>query len=45
LNINGTQTVAANHGAPTPQIFQVAAADLADSSESLTYAPIMEQQF
>jgi hypothetical protein len=45
LNINGTQTVAANHGAPTPQIFQVAAADLADSSESRTYASIMEQQF
>jgi hypothetical protein len=45
LNINGTQTITANHGAPTPQIFRVAAADLADSSESRTYAPIMEQRF
>ncbi|KAJ7889872.1 hypothetical protein B0H14DRAFT_3855621 [Mycena olivaceomarginata] len=34
LNINGTNTVTSNHGAPTPQRFRLAAADLASSTSS-----------
>ncbi|KAJ7351436.1 hypothetical protein DFH08DRAFT_806160 [Mycena albidolilacea] len=48
LNINGTNTVAANHGAPTPQIFRVAAADLADSTADLadsTSSPSLTSTF